>query len=238
MLLAEAAPIWPAIWSAIAATFTVATAVILLSVHLLNRADSVRPEVVLEDWEFSETPPGWGRILIKKIRNEGRGPTLHMRGQLKIPGAKPMEQGGPFAGFIHEPVYCLPPAQPLTVDWQCLFQWQGASLTQPELLVPLHLTIFIHDIHGRLHELVYELAAMKPPGVFAGVATLANGVYLSHRFTKIVPGWRLRWRGRKAKFEDQLKGLYQKISAAECPPSLKKKLQEVGLWDYFTREKK
>jgi hypothetical protein len=201
-VFAESSPIWPAIWSAIAATSSAIAAITLMTIHIKNREDSVRPELILEDWGFTDDPHGLGSITIGKIRNEGRGPVLHMRGQLEIPGAKPIFEGGPFAGFFHDPVPFLGVGKDLQVNWSAKFKWQGSSISSQDIaFTPLHLTLFVTDIHGRLHETIYEMVAFKSM-IFAGATTLAPGLALSRRYTTITPWWKLRFRSRRQRIMD------------------------------------
>lgn len=73
--------IWPTVWSAVAATFSAIAALVLMSVNLKNREDSVRPEVILDGWSFREDPPpGWGIIRITKdSERRQRTGALHER---------------------------------------------------------------------------------------------------------------------------------------------------------------
>jgi len=186
--------IWPAVWAAISATFSAMAAIVLMVVHLRNRADSVRPEIILEDWSYfrpaatGEPFGGLGVIRINKVRNEGKGPALHMRGQITIPGAKYIDAGGPFGVFSHDPVPIISPGARLDVDWCARFQWKGAVVDN---FLPLHLTLFVADLHGRRHETTYELIATKDNNV-AGVTPLVPGLYLTRRHSAVMSVLRLR----------------------------------------------
>lgn len=204
---AQSLTIWPAICSAIAATFSAVAAIVLMVVHIRNRADSVRPEVILEDWSLEEEPQEWGVIQIKKIRNEGKGSALHMRGQLKAPGEKPIGSGGPFLALFLDPVPVLSPGKELDVKCHAKFQWNGSI----DSMLPLHLTLFIADLHGRLHEMTYELVATKGEGIVGGVTNLAPGLDLTRRHTTVTTGWRLRLRSKRRRIADAVSGLRKRI---------------------------
>jgi hypothetical protein len=98
---ASNSPIWPAIFSAI-------SAIVLLIIHFRNRIDSVRQEIILDDWAFGIEPNGNGNIQVKKIINVGKGSALQLSGWLELQGAKPGSEGGSFFGcFVNQYKYYL-----------------------------------------------------------------------------------------------------------------------------------
>src|SRR5947209_2668461 len=134
LILAESAPIWPAIWSAIAATCSGIAAIVLMRIHLLNREDSVRPEVLIEGCSFSTgIPEGWdldpraeehGRIGITRLRNEGRGPALHISATLKGIGVMPIGRSASLFGMFIEPITFLGVGKSIDIDWKGYFPWK------------------------------------------------------------------------------------------------------------------
>jgi hypothetical protein len=180
----------------------------------MNRLDSVRPEIVLDGWSFENDANGWGIIHISRIRNEGRGPILHMRGQLTIPGAQPLEKGGPFAGFFHEPVPFLGVGKELEVDWTARFQWRkGSTIGGSDMqMAPLHLTLYVADLHGRMHQTTYEMVATIG-GLTAGVTNLVPGLDLCRRHTIITPWWRLRLRSHRGRLITYIDELCKRIES-------------------------
>lgn len=195
-LLANAAS-WPAIWSAVAATFSAIASIVLMRVHLANRIDSVRPDLIAEDWSMEEEDLGWATIRIGRISNLGKGPALHFWGGMKIAGAAPPHEGGPFVGFFFDHFPNLFPGVGTWSGCYAKFQWKGASSTpEPQLMVPLRLTLRTSDYDGRLHSITYELIAVKGNANFGGIAPLAKNLYLMRRTTTIESAWWVKQRSR------------------------------------------
>ena len=71
----------PAIWSAIAATFSAIAAILILKIQRQNLLESVRPELVIGGWvrhERRSENPDYEKISFETIKNVGRGPALHV----------------------------------------------------------------------------------------------------------------------------------------------------------------
>jgi hypothetical protein len=82
---------WPSIWSAVAATTSAISAIILLMIHLKNRRDSVRPEIIPDGRSFEPYKANrWAEIRITGVRNIGKGPATFIAGEAKLPGVKPI----------------------------------------------------------------------------------------------------------------------------------------------------
>lgn len=220
--------IFPAICSAIAAICSAAAALTLMVIHLRNREDSVKPEIVLDGWSFQEREgmPGWGSIRIAKIHNEGKGPALHISGQLNPAGEKkaPPE----FPPLFHaDTIAILPSGKETAVNWEALFHWESIAIDPPELSTALlALTVFMYDIHGRLHELIYEMLATKDRRPVAGVMTLAPRLFLSRRYPEITSGWQLRVRGHKGKIANAVARLRKRIEESRLGQVVSQKLAQ------------
>jgi len=65
-----------AIWSAVAASFAALSAFLTMRIHRRNFIESVRPELVLEDWTRTEQRSD--TITFRRIRNVGRGPAFRI----------------------------------------------------------------------------------------------------------------------------------------------------------------
>jgi hypothetical protein len=191
--------IWPAIWSAVAATFSGLTALCVLLVHLWNRADSVRPEVLLEEWDFSLKDSkwaNWSTIRVRRIRNVGNGAALHVRTQLVVPGKA--ELGPPIAMAMSDPLAFFPPGETMSVEWLFHFDFDQAAITFGGQTVYLHLEVWMADSHGRQLVLTYDLVATKHTGV-GGALTLVPGLDQTRRWVRTTPTLRRlahRLRGR------------------------------------------
>ena len=72
--------LWPAIWSALAASCSALAALVLLFLHLRNARDSVRPDLVLAEPMLNppEKEDGMWFLIFEGLRNCGRGPALNI----------------------------------------------------------------------------------------------------------------------------------------------------------------
>jgi hypothetical protein len=72
--------LWPAIWSAIAASCSAFAAIVLLFVHLRNARDSVRPDLVLDQpkLEVPQSEDGHYFLAFEGLKNHGKGPALNV----------------------------------------------------------------------------------------------------------------------------------------------------------------
>src|SRR5260370_23030676 len=172
-------------------------ALILLRVHLLNRQDSVRPEIILEGWSL-EYDQVWGRIGMTTLRNEGRGPAVNLWGIVQVVNGKSLQDGSPFCILWHEPISFLGPGKEVGIDW-----WKAAFLlagsTDDCGIARVRLIIIANDVHGGLHQTIYQFLAMKKDTLIAGFSYVADGLVLLGRYPQITPGWRLRLRKRKSR---------------------------------------
>jgi hypothetical protein len=124
---ASPAPIWPAIWSALAATFSAITALVLLRVHLHNRAESVRPELLLDEWEYfpeqdeeSRFGSTYGLFIVKRLRNVGRGTALHIYARVQM-----MSHSDDEPHVIYSRIARIGVNQEVTINWAVFFPWEG-----------------------------------------------------------------------------------------------------------------
>jgi hypothetical protein len=237
VVFAESPPIWPAIWSALAATCSCVAALVLMRIHLLNRRDSVRPEIVFDGWSFEAESSGAGIIRFTKVKNLGKGPALHMFALMKIPGATPLERGGPFHAFFIEPMSFLSAASEVPVDWHAYFRWVGSSIAGCDL-VPLHLTLVVSDLHGRRHETTYELAASRGRGLGGNVTCLADGLYCIRRITTVTPSWRMRFGSHGARIASVVNQMRSEIDVTRIPLGIRAGLEKHEWWQQLTQGRK
>lgn len=178
-----------------------------MSVHVRNRVDSVRPELILEDWSLDEKEV-WGCegkeiwtgaavIHVKKITNQGKGPAFDVRGKLRIDGTEHLASRLPSAGVAHDPVPVLSPGKELLISWMLGFYWEDDRTSASDRAVmPLKLVLSMTDLHGRLHETTYQLMATKGIDKIVPATNLAPGLSQTQRYTKVISGWRLWWRSK------------------------------------------
>lgn len=201
----------PAACSAFAGFGSFACAASLLRIHSLNRADSVRPELVISKIS-REDQTNASVIKVESITNEGKGVALHVRGQLvnAMDGlARPLT-GPPSFVLCVEPILLLPPSKPIDANWDGRIFWLYADLIQDSLF--LQLEIYCLDIHNRLHTFIFHILAVQNTTnhVVAGMAEMAPGLFLSRREHRIQSAWWTRFRVRLARLRNSLKGLVTK----------------------------
>lgn len=130
----------------------------------------------------------------------------------------------------HEPIAILPAGKEMQVVWQAWFHWERASVENVALpMALLILTLFIHDVHGRLHELTYEILATRDVPPLAGATNLAPGLQLGRRYTKITAAWCLRLRARGNKYAEAAASLRKRIEASRQWKAAMQQLVEMGI---------
>src|SRR5438105_661669 len=74
---------WPAVWSAAAASCSAASAFLMLRLHHINRRDSVRPELIINEFDlvtrtYTDKRPTFGAISFL-LQNAGAGTAFDTR---------------------------------------------------------------------------------------------------------------------------------------------------------------
>ncbi len=148
--------VWPAIWSAIAATFSAITAFFTLRLHLINQRDSVRPELIVEEFKLHKriyTPdskPTLGAVTFP-LKNVGRGPAFNTRisGQLVSYGEDEQDRRANAIGRLRP---LIPSGEESASENLVEFFWPRDDDFQFQVEVHLH----YFDSHGRLYQTTYR----------------------------------------------------------------------------------
>ncbi len=192
MQLAQAVSSWPAIWSAVAASFSALAALSMVWIHLQNRADAVRPELVLDGWSLTNEIPDKGIIQIGKISNQGRGSALFILGEARFAEAESIGPGKLFVGLFCNAIQQLPTGKEVAIDWHIKFDWPGSVQPRQNQYVYLNLMISTWDVHARRHEATYELVASRGMPVMGPVTNLSANLQLIRRYVRVRS--RRRWK--------------------------------------------
>ena len=190
----------PAVWSAAAASFAALSALLTMRIHHYNYVESVRPELVLDNWSRVTEDPEVLRIA--RIRNVGRGPALDLHVAsccvetgdrtlaLMTTRAVPLiaaNEEFPFNGDIH-------------IYWHNVAS-DGHGYKHLE--APVVLTC--SDRRGWRHKFKYDLCLYNPRHGATRLHVVMPGVILC-RSVDSIPGWpleiaaklsKLPWVGRK-----------------------------------------
>jgi hypothetical protein len=193
-----------AIWAAVAASFSAASAVLTWLIHRHNVRLSVRPELVLEGWSRGQEAEGQGSydtVGFTAIRNVGRGAALNIVAnadstiEIKT-GYSPTY----FMSTAQIPI--LPAGEARPLDGKVLVLWGNVRAADTPKLLSIGVTLCLLDVAGVRFQTHYKLLAQElvaseqAGGVMIGSAEIANGVWLTQRYTTAQPLWVLRWRTR------------------------------------------
>ena len=179
----------PAVWAAIAASFSALTAFLMLLIQRRSFLESVRPELVLADWNHLSAGTGNSAhevISMSLIRNVGRGAASNI-----LMTATDNEGGRPLAtmGLTRIPSI-LAPGEGNTVDAQIIIWWKNVAPNQQgDLYLPIHIVIYCWDARNRRHQTTYTLLAspLSAPNHFSD--TIAPGLVLLRRTTSSRATW-------------------------------------------------
>jgi hypothetical protein len=137
--------------------------------------ESVRPEIMLDDWARREEPDGRSVITFVAIRNVGRGAALHVIvNGTKLISKRPVA----VLSTLHIPI--IAPNGSLEADNEINVWWQNVTGNEHKSL-HLPLTVMCWDSYEQRHETTYRLLVMQDEIGVGGVITLAPGVRLLNR---------------------------------------------------------
>jgi len=167
-----------AFWSAVAAFFAAASSFMIFLVQRRNLRESVRPELVLTDWERradGTENPGHETLCFRNIRNVGRGAAMHVRVNLVLPGDRPPATLGTISRTI------LAPSESSRINAQITLFWQNAKLVEDSKYLPITVAIYCLDTVGNRYETRYGLLVTELPEQAGVHDTIVPGVMLHAR---------------------------------------------------------
>ena len=143
-----------------------------------NLRESVRPELVLTDWERrveGKEIPGHEVLCFRNIRNVGRGAALHVRVNLVLPDDRPPATLGTISRTI------LAPSESSQINAQITLFWQNAKLIKDSKYLPITLVIYCLDSVGNRYETRYGLFVTELPEQVGVHDAIVPGVMLHSR---------------------------------------------------------
>ncbi len=170
-----------AVWSAVAAIFAAASSFMIFLIQRGNLRASVRPELVLTDWERHVEGEGDAArevLCVRNIRNVGRGAAMHVFINLDRSGDPPTAT----LGTISRPI--VAPDGVSQIDAQISLWWQNVAPFKGMKLLHIKLVIFCWDSRGRRYETRYSLLVVE----------LSENVTVAWTTDTIAPGVTLGWR--------------------------------------------
>jgi hypothetical protein len=147
-----------AIWSAVAAIFAAISSFLIFLIQRENLRASVRPELILTDWERHVEGEGDAArevLCFRNIRNVGRGAAMHVNLNLAFSGDPPTAA----LGTISRPI--LAPGDVSQVDAQISLWWQNVAPQQGTKFLHIKLVIFNWDSVGNRYETRYGLLVVE-----------------------------------------------------------------------------
>jgi hypothetical protein len=113
-----ASALLPAVWSAVAATGSFVTAILVWMVQRANLLESVRPELFLDDWSRSDAGAETDTVTFRSIQNVGRGAAFNVILTCLHPPDRPTAVMSSMAVSI------VPLGTPKEVDCQVQLYWR------------------------------------------------------------------------------------------------------------------
>jgi hypothetical protein len=191
----RAVALWPAIWSAIAASFAALSSIVLVVIHRRNLLESARPELALLDWTRTGVRAGdTEQLCFRRIKNVGRGSALH----LHIDASSNVEKEGkayPVAFSSTRRIPILGPNEEFEVNQSIDLWWANARWAAPgpgHRFIMLPIRIIAWDARNQRHETTYELFIQEMNSPLLRSNTDAPGIDIGRRFTRSRPVWLLK----------------------------------------------
>lgn len=184
---------WPAICSAIAAGFSAITAFFAFCIQRRFALDSIRPQLVLNDWA-TEHERKRGIIVVKKIKNFGHGPALSVKAHIK-PRGEPL-----YYPFIStNEITAVRSGEEHNVDWTFLLAnafpdelENGFPDIKKKGDVSFQLVLCYWDLRNYRYDQILTLIDYEPKSqVISGFEKLAPGLFLIRQNTVVRPMWRV-----------------------------------------------
>jgi hypothetical protein len=199
-----------AIWSAVAASFAALSSFLIMLIQRRNLLESVRPELVLMDWNKREEGSGDSShevVTFKTIRNIGRGPAIHVIVFSEVDFTKPLT-----ALMERKRVPILAPNETMTIDGRVILWWKNVTPggTEPRFL-PIEIKMYCWDTRGMRHETRYRLLAVHPSTLVGDSDAVAPGVLWSTRTTTTRAVWLLKMQSRAINLGSKAKKSWNKL---------------------------
>ncbi len=147
-----------AAWSAVAAICAAASSFMIFLIQRGNLRASVRPELVLTDWERHVEGEGDAArevLCFRNIRNVGRGVAMHVNLNLDWSGDPPTAA----LGTISRPI--LAPGEVDQVDAQIYLFWKNVAPQKGTKFLHIKLVIFCLDSVGNRYETRHHLLVVE-----------------------------------------------------------------------------
>ncbi len=147
-----------AAWSAVAAIFAAASSFMIFLIQRGNLRASVRPELVLTDWERHVEGKGAAALEVlcfRNIRNVGRGAAMHVIINLDRSGDPPTAA----LGTISRPI--LAPYEESQIDAQIYLFWKNVAPQKGTKFLHIKLVIFCLDSVGNRYETRHHLLLVE-----------------------------------------------------------------------------
>jgi hypothetical protein len=167
----------PAFWSAAAATGSFFTAVLVWSVQRRNLIESVRPELVLDDWDRpSSSAAGIEEIAFRRIENVGRGAAFAVAVHCKYQSIETM---APFMPTMH--ISVIKSGAEKEVNGTISIHWFRLKNDLGLIGVPLEISYWdsLGNRYVTFHRV--DVSAQIP---LLGAEAVAQDVVTSWRYTK------------------------------------------------------
>jgi hypothetical protein len=176
-------PMSAALWSAVAATCSALTAFFVMRIQRRNFLESVRPQIVLEEWSRAkDSEPD--ALSFNAVRNVGKGVALHvhMNAGATTKGTVDRPSGAPRAAMSTARYPVLASNDRAELGCTILLFWQNAkSKDGGTKSIPLTIQIFCWDTADRRHETRYELMVFERTALHQVTSDVAPGVTFGTR---------------------------------------------------------
>jgi hypothetical protein len=199
----------PALWSAIAASFSALSSFVVMMIQRANRLDAARPELVLTGWSRRQEGTEESArdvITFQTIRNVGKGHALDV--MLNLRQIDPRQPTATLS-TMHLPI--LAPSEVHEVNGEIIAWWKNVPADKDRLQrLDVTIRVVSTDSLNILHETKYWLLIVPLSSAQGVTDAIAPGVRLLTRTTASRPLWRLRLRNRRRQAFAGVRSLFKR----------------------------
>ncbi len=201
-----------AVWSALAAIFAAISSFLIFLTQRENLRASVRPELILTDWERHGEGEGDAArevLCFRNIRNVGRGAAMHVHLNLDLSSDPPIAA----LGTISRPIRA--PGDVSQVDAQISLWWKNVAPQKGMKFLHIKLVIFCWDTVGNRYETRYSLLVVELRENVLVQDPIAPGVSLYSRRVTSRSVWFLKLSSRVQRHWKRLQESFPQIAKAQ-----------------------
>ena len=170
--------LWPTILAAFAASASAVAAFFSVLQQRKSHIDSIRPEIIVTEWDLDLNAKPKSLLVIKSIKNYGVGPAMRIIPILDVDKPSNLKEGPP-AGFYNvEPSIVVPSNEEYHAHWNAMFSLErhGHEVGDNQYMLISDVTLEYWDFRRNRYQTKYKIM-VSPNGMF-GIKEVVKYLYV------------------------------------------------------------